>query len=89
MEFASSQDHPQLPGGRQDLGREASGMWAADSGAVLVARPLGVETPRQRWPGLSGGAVHTGTAKGPPECEVRGPVSLGSPAQVTFRKSVD
>ena len=24
-----------------------------------------------------------------PECEVRGPLSLGSPAQVTFRKSVD
>ena len=52
VEFASSQDCSQLPGGCQDLGRENSEMWAADSGAVLVARPLGVETPRQRRPGL-------------------------------------
>lgn len=45
MEFAPSQDRPQLPGGRQDLGKETSWMWAADSGAVLVARPLGLRPP--------------------------------------------
>lgn len=66
------------------MGREASGMWAADSGAVLVARPLGVETPRQRWPGLSGGAVHTGTAKGPPRVRGERPCVSGVPGPGHF-----
>ena len=64
-------------------------MRAADSGALLVAHPAGVETPRQRRPGLQGDAVHTATAKGPARGRGERPCVSGVPAQVAFRRSVD